>query len=109
MLRDRPNLDSERLVDGRPDPFRKGGLQLRCGGLEALQELVARGAGRNRRQDLDPARIRRHAEGVDGGVDAPFDLFADGLAVDDAQDVLGETVRIVRKLENCRHSTPPPT
>ena len=57
-------------------------------------------------QDLDADRVGRVADRVDRLVDAPLDLLADGLSVHDAQDVLRGDVRIGRKLENRRHSTP---
>ena len=52
------------------------------------------------------ARVGRVADRVDRVLDAPLDVLADGLSVDDAQDVLRGDVRIVRKLEDRCHSTP---
>jgi hypothetical protein len=42
--------------------------------------------------EFDAARVGRGADRVDRLVDAPLDVFADGLSVHHAQDVLGGDV-----------------
>ena len=88
VLGERANLDPQGFVDDRSDALGNGSLELGGRGLEACEELVAADTGRKRRQNFHLTRIRRLTERVDGGVDTPLHLFADGLSVDDAQDVL---------------------